>query len=187
MNTTQAYLNCARKVFGSHKPNFATFILEHGRDFSDFAELPPDIRKGRIKQCFENATNLVFRYPSRFTYCEGYANGCIPVLHAWVIDNAGKVIELTWPENGASYYGIPFQTRFLLERLHVTDTYGLLDQPRHPELLLGEIPPTEWLHPKFATVGLPENRRHPSAGCTGMARTETSSVNAQADRCSKYE
>ena len=149
MNSTEVFLHTMRKLIGSEQPSMANLVLKHGRDFADFAQHPAEIRRGRMQECFKNATHLAFSFPSRFTYCEGYADGCIPVHHAWVIDEAGSVIETTWEKHGLSYYGIPFQVGFLMEQLRLTETYGLLDNPGHWQLVRGDIDPAQWLHPKF--------------------------------------
>ena len=38
----------------------------------------------------------------------GYAASLIPVHHAWCVDAEDRVIDATWPEEGAAYMGIVF-------------------------------------------------------------------------------
>jgi hypothetical protein len=133
--------------------NIETFVLQHGRHFPQIGELPPFVNMGRLKMCFQNATHAALSNPS-LTYCEGYAFSIFPVLHAWCVDEHGRVIEVTWPKefNGADYFGIPFNTRFLMRQLSRTETYGLLDSPADKfALVRGYVAPELWLNTKHAT------------------------------------
>jgi hypothetical protein len=86
-------------------------------------------RKGKRHMCFMNAAHKALE--GEGTYVEGYVlmRG-IPIEHAWVVDEAGVVIETTIPKNMADkinlYYGIPFKREFLIEVLLKTKYYGLL-------------------------------------------------------------
>jgi hypothetical protein len=41
-------------------------------------------------------------------YVEGFAVGVFPTLHGWCVDDAGNVIDPTWPDGrGKEYYGVP--------------------------------------------------------------------------------
>ena len=77
-------------------------ILTHGRSFT-IAPLPKGIRYGRLGECFKNASRLAL-YHNDLTYCEGYAMGIIPVLHAFCIDAKGNVVDNTW-RDGRSISG----------------------------------------------------------------------------------
>jgi len=118
------------------------FLLQHGRPFLP-RPLPGRYKRGVSKQCFMNAAHLALAHPT-LTYCEGYAMGVLPVYHAWACDYLGRVIEVTWKTPGVEYFGIPIRSYYLLTRLRVQKTYGLIDQweERWPML---QDPPAKWL------------------------------------------
>jgi|GEM_PF-1897392 len=147
MSTVQRYLEQVVQLVGPDKVSIEGFVLQHGREFREITEPPPDVKRGRLNDSFGNAARLAFRYPTRFVYCEGYAQKIQPQLHAWVVDEAGSIIETTWPQPGTSYFGIPFQQSFLARQTALTGSFGLLNQPRHPDLLREKIPVALWLHP----------------------------------------
>jgi hypothetical protein len=100
------------------------FVLKHGREFT-----PGTICWALGKQnCFQHAAEAASLCRD-FTYCEGYAAGIIPVLHAWIVDaKDGTVIETTWPEMGTHYYGIPFRTDYVRNQIKLTKHYSMIDQ-----------------------------------------------------------
>jgi hypothetical protein len=124
------------------------FVLQHGMLMGSFnGVLPPFIHKGKRGLCFMNACRLALQ--SELIYCEGYALREIPVMHAWCIDSAGKVIDITW-DSGDAYYGVAIKTDFLLDTVQQQKTYGLLDQPNRWPLMAA---PTEsWRHPIMDTL-----------------------------------
>jgi hypothetical protein len=86
----------------------ADFVLRHGRSY---APAPPRYReRGADKCCFGNAIMLAVKYP-RLRYVEGFAvvpRIGIPVLHAWNVDDAGRMVDITWRPVGAAYIGVEF-------------------------------------------------------------------------------
>lgn len=121
------------------------FVLQHGRPWTP-QPLPKEHPRGVIKECFRNSAVLVMRHPRQLIYCEGYAMGLIPVMHAWAIDNEGKVIDPTWRTTGKEYFGIAFQFKYLCSALRKQKVYGLIDLGtfRWPLLTLD---PKTWKHP----------------------------------------
>jgi len=129
------------------------FVLKHGREFTPSRTLPKDMRLGKLGHCFENAAKLAIDRAC-YTYCEGYAMGIIPVLHAWCVDENGVVVDPTWTRGnlealGMVYFGVAFNTKYLIHHLCEHEKYGLIDawEARWPLL---RIEPSEFLHPKFA-------------------------------------
>lgn len=121
------------------------FVLKHGQEFKKRFELPKEIRRGKLGLCFQQAADLATR-DSRYTYCEGYAAGVIPLMHAWCIDKAGNVIDPTWADDlGHSYFGVPFKTKYLIHQLLETERYGLIDKYEHNWPVL-RADPKEFLH-----------------------------------------
>lgn len=130
----------------------ADFILKHGREFTP-KPLPKNIKPGQPRHCFMNSMRWLLdlrRNTTGLTYCEGYAAGIIPVLHGWLCNDKGEVIDRTWtPEGcglGAHYFGIPFKTDYVRERVIEAESWlSLLDdwQHRYP-LQMGRDPQKDW-------------------------------------------
>ena len=79
------------------------------------------------RNCFQHAAEAALMERS-LTYCEGYAILIIPVLHAWLVDSIGNVIETTWWEVGHAYYGIPFRTDYIRKQIKANKHYSMIDQ-----------------------------------------------------------
>ena len=99
-------------------------ILRHGRP------LPKGYRKGTIKMCYRNTTNLVLNKRD-LTYYEGYAlrKGLpIEMRHAWAVDKAGAVVDVTWRDtsDAEEYLGVPIPVDMMLEHQCLTGYYSVL-------------------------------------------------------------
>jgi len=139
------------------------FVLEHGRPFLP-QRLPDDYTKGEPQQCYKNSQELiVFRHQvngDTLTYCEGYAAGIIPVLHGWLVNQRGEVIDRTWTgkrrTSGAplavEYYGVPFRSDYVRRMVvkskswlslidNWEDEWPLLTKPVPVERWLATLPP----------------------------------------------
>jgi hypothetical protein len=56
--------------------------------------------KGYLRDCFQNAA-LAALWDDGLTYAEGFAHkGGMVVHHAWVVNQEGKAIEVTWRDGG---------------------------------------------------------------------------------------
>lgn len=114
------------------------FILQNGREMElgnvDIGEM-----RGEMRECFRNAYYLAMQ--KDWTYCEGYAisKGLIPTLHAWVLDNEGKVVDPTW-EGEAEYFGCEFPWKYVTRITFKREYWGsvLDDWQNHFPLLTGE-------------------------------------------------
>ena len=105
------------------------FLLEHGQEFK-IEPLPPELKRGKTKECYTNAAELVIRNPNRFVYVEGYAMMTImPIHHAWVYDKqTKKAYEITTDYNkNFVYFGIPFKTQYLAKGLLKNGGASLLE------------------------------------------------------------
>lgn len=101
-------------------------ILEHGMQFTKIGRRPKYIKMGKPRHCYMNAAQLALS-TSDLIYCEGYAVGFFPVLHAWVCTKNGTVIDNTW-KDGTAYYGIPFKRSYLMKIMQMYGTYGIIEQ-----------------------------------------------------------
>jgi hypothetical protein len=121
-------------------------LLKYGKGWTP-AALPPGVARGLRHQCFENACYLAHERPA-LTYVEGYGFKSripVPILHAWCVDRAGRVVDITWNEPDKScYFGIPFKTSFLRFFLIQEKHYGILDSPYAP-IQQGVWPVKKWL------------------------------------------
>ena len=109
------------------------FLHRYGRFFAP-QQLPSIYRRGAFRACFKNSYRMALRHPVIYVEGLGIANPEVPVgqLHAWCIDEFGRVLDRTWGRPGAVYFGIPFRTDYLRdvidERSPKGDCYfGLLD------------------------------------------------------------
>lgn len=99
------------------------FVLKNGQFYAD--KVPSeDVPRGELKQCFANSQKLAEKQGLR--YVEGYASGILPVIHAWVISEDGKVIDPTW-EFGEFYFGVVFPIWYLRKVNLLRGSYGVLD------------------------------------------------------------
>lgn len=119
------------------------FVLQHGRYWTP-APKPRRIPFGPLKNCYQNASEASLRH--RLIYCEGYACGPIPVLHAWCVDDRGRVVDPTWRKRGTEYFGIAFDRKYVLRALLTNGHYGLIDAWAQRWPLLRDDP-QEWKHP----------------------------------------
>ena len=80
------------------------FVLREGQPFAapSSVELPSDVSQGIVKECFKNCVNSVAMRGTDYLYCEGYALGIIPMLHAWLVSPDGQVIDPTCENLGRS-------------------------------------------------------------------------------------
>jgi hypothetical protein len=104
-------------------------LLEHG-ETHPLSSRSFGVPRGPAHECFKNAADLVLSRRD-LLYCEGFAMGVIPVLHAWCLDASGAVVEPTWTEELASggYFGLVFRRHYVWETLLARQKYGLLDNP----------------------------------------------------------
>lgn len=147
VNTVKEFLEQCAEVWKDINTTPA-FVLENGYQFPTMA--PEQPKAGMLKACYMNAARLAMRRKD-LIYVEGYAAGIIPVMHAWCIDQEGRVLETTWPpalQRSHDYYGIPFCTAYLRKRLQVQEHYGLLDQPDH-NWPVQNFPREVWIHPAY--------------------------------------
>lgn len=84
------------------------FVLQHGQWYEP-RQLPADAWRGAARCCFGNA--IIAARAFGLTYVEGYASKVIPVHHGWCVDSEKRLYEVTWPEPGLAYIGVPFSVQ----------------------------------------------------------------------------
>lgn len=101
-----------------------SLLLTKGVSFEAIA-LPYDVERGMMKECYKNAALLSFER-SDLRYCEGYAAGIIPVMHAWCIDSKNRVIDPTWPDaESCIYHGVAFKSDWARKFMIKNKLYGV--------------------------------------------------------------
>lgn len=126
MSLTGGMMEMNARPGARYPQGYPQMVREHGRLWEPLA-LPPEYKRMTPRECYSNALSLALDDPD-LTYVEGFAQSpLIPTNHAWVVDPCGYVIDPTWdsPETNA-YYGIAFDTEFVLQLVNQQGHYGLL-------------------------------------------------------------
>jgi len=98
----------------------ATALFSYGQSFRASGDAPSWLVLGTKKECYKNAAHYVLNRQD-VSYAEGYAVDVglpIPIEHAWLIDDAGMVIDPTWPDSSDHlYFGVVFRKSFVSEMM----------------------------------------------------------------------
>lgn len=100
------------------------FILDHGMVCGPRVDLGLPMME--MKLCYYNSYMTLANRDvdmSEWFYCEGYAiraSLLLPMSHAWLVNNAGEVLDRTWREDDDSddvygYFGVPFRRTYLVK------------------------------------------------------------------------
>jgi hypothetical protein len=103
------------------------FILDHGSLMTEFSPQHAEFPRGPMGECYSNAGRAASG--TRLRYVEGYAVPStipFPMMHAWLIDEEGRIIDPTW-ESAAAYYGVVIPTATMWEILMRTEVWGIFD------------------------------------------------------------
>lgn len=109
-----------------HPAVLERFVLKNGRAYEQ-APIPSPFKRGTPRMCFMNATHAVLHHEMG-VYTEGFAMTPrlgIPIHHAWLTID-GKAVDLTWPHDDATYFGVEFDKSVLIKETLNNGYYGLL-------------------------------------------------------------
>jgi hypothetical protein len=89
-------------------------VAHYGQQFEKIGKLPEGMKLGRPRKCYHNAFT---RIGGDLLYTEGFMMVCgVPILHGWLTDiHTMEVIEVTLPEPAEEYYGVIFQTGYVVD------------------------------------------------------------------------
>ena len=107
-------------------------ILAEGIHAVGPLHLPEWVDKGPRGYCYQTAMRAAVEH-DHLRYVEGYAlfQG-IPLEHAWVYDMVtGAHYDPTWDQDGSEYYGVVFDTSFILSLSFCTERYGVWASERY--------------------------------------------------------
>lgn len=135
--------------------SYQAMLLEQGvlRQQDFFVPDEPVLIEAEVQQCYRNCYNAVFELGEGWTYCEGLAQtSMLLVRHAWLEDPEGRIVDPTWAHLNHEafgravpvYYGVRFDTAFLLEHSARTDWCSMFfaeweEKPDYPSLRYGFV------------------------------------------------
>jgi hypothetical protein len=105
------------------------WILPYASAHEPLPALPRGVRRGEMKQCFENAFKVAAaQWTKRWKYAEGFAIGASGIIihHAWALDEQERAVEVTWKQPGSSYFGIPIEVPTARSIIMKYGVWGLL-------------------------------------------------------------
>lgn len=142
---------------GMHQPctyaGFEELVLTCGNAMP-VKSSPVTIQHGLPRQCYANCQKIANKN-REMLYCEGFALRAglpIPFAHAWIWHlTEHTILEPTWEEPGTAYWGIAFQTEWLVSFLKARRRHDIISifEGNHLEnySLLREGLPAEAYHP----------------------------------------
>ena len=121
------YLGMVSDLQGSRRRSVEDFIQSEGRSFTPTEESYKG-KRGTPHECFKNATEDALKH-SDHQYVEGYitVHG-VPIQYAWTVDEKGRVFDQTLHpgKEVKGYFGVPFNTKYVLEVASKNKVYGVL-------------------------------------------------------------
>jgi hypothetical protein len=138
------YLRMLDQCYGTSQGTpYVRRVLEHGRFWLPAPDKEQPKRMAP-RQCFKNAYQLSYM---GHTYCEGWAvpQGVgIGLLHAWVLNEQGQVLEPTWEQPGTAYLGVAAAEEWHMDMMASYRVYEVAG-----EVNANGIPsdPSAWIDP----------------------------------------
>lgn len=145
MNPKEYVEQIAKLVSARQAEMYGRFLAECAEFISADLARSEQVAKqyrGEAKQCFYNCAMVVLIHESGFDYCEGFATHSqtgVPVEHAWLVcRETGDVVDPTWEDEGAQFFGVRIPAGFLRRKILETETTGpfmweFLDSKRKEE------------------------------------------------------
>lgn len=111
------------------------------QEFTPVPRRGTGLRKMRDKACYLNAWGVADRHIG-YHYAEGFAmTGDEWIHHAFVVDNDGHAVDVTWSEPGCRYVGVMVELAAVAQAmmlLHGGDCGPVLDDGGSPFLRGGD-------------------------------------------------
>jgi hypothetical protein len=124
------------ETYGLDRTRLHDYLLENSTEPRQGQPLPDGYERGTPKECFKNASQLVADHQfvsgnPTLQYCEGVVTmkgePTLSILHGWVVDAQGNVIDNTLPDpENWDYMGIVYPWSQYSEFLLQTGMYGVL-------------------------------------------------------------
>lgn len=131
-----------------HFDRFQRILLEHG---TFFQKIIVSDKLGEKKNCFCNAAAIALSENSNLFYCEGVATirelPDLLIKHAWLADEFGTAIEVTWPEPAGFYLGVVFQQKALEKLIYKNKKGSFFSDDDLPNYFKKDT--NLWKSPKF--------------------------------------
>jgi len=128
------------------------FMLFNGGVFDRVSDEDLSDIKGVPHECFKNSA-LVVLSRLDLIYCEGYTSvGGFPLQHAWVTNDRGDLLEVTYDHPHDRYIGIAVTSSFLKSRLKRTKYFGLFTNIPTFDLEIINADPVSWQHPVMSKL-----------------------------------
>lgn len=128
---------------------FEQWLLDNGEPFGPNHPVPVGLTAFQVmRECYANSARVLMTGRldrDVWIYAEGYAvrhSLGIPLPHAWLVHRETKaVLDLTWAEGDASYFGIPYSYEAMIDQMFTREIYGLhFDEVRENEALMAMDP-----------------------------------------------
>lgn len=129
--------SCHQHLKTPHRSH-ESLVLTEGELFR-WQPRPKDVTKMADKQCYFNALHLAMDRDWR--YVEGFASKMMVTMHAWCVDDAGRVIDPTWSEDDEYkpnfYVGVSMDPLKVWGHVVNQEYYGVL--PNSAQFLNGDF------------------------------------------------
>lgn len=141
-------------------------LLTYGQLFKHVDSIPDHLDVEPIGDCYANCAHALKPYLADvhppFYYAEGYA--LHPAYgymseHAWLVDNHGRAIDLTWKDcSKAVYFGVKFKGEFIYQAIRETSLFGVFCNDSLENSLFSDLKAFEALLCQPITPSLPLGR-----------------------------
>lgn len=107
-------------------------IEDHGHVFRRATPLPVGMRRGKMGNCYQNATKEMMKHGDAYEYCEGlvsHRDGHEKLMHGWLYRKSDfATIDTTWKLNPALVYrGLWIPGDVIIEMAQLTGRFGILE------------------------------------------------------------